>query len=56
MHTSLFPGQQTPSLPEADPRSDRFWRGGRESNFLAEAVIITRAVNSQWTIQSKRSP
>jgi hypothetical protein len=27
--------QQTPSLPDARPRSDRFRCGGRESNFLA---------------------
>ena len=26
---------QTPSLPDARPRSDRFRCGGRESNFLA---------------------
>lgn len=27
---------QTPSLPDARPRSDRFRLGGRESNFLAD--------------------
>jgi len=27
--------EQTPSLPDADPRSDRPRCGGRESNFLA---------------------
>ena len=27
--------EQTPSLPDARPRSDRFRCGGRESNFLA---------------------
>ncbi len=27
---------QTPSLPDADPRSDRFRCGGRGSNFLAD--------------------
>ncbi len=26
---------QTPSLPDADPRSYRFWCGGRESNCFA---------------------
>lgn len=30
---------QTPSLPDADPRSDRFWCGGHESNFLAVKKI-----------------
>ena len=27
--------EQTPSLSDAGPRSDRFQRGGREGNFLA---------------------
>ncbi len=27
---------QTPSLPDASPRSDRFRRSGRESKFLAD--------------------
>ena len=31
-----FLKKQIPSLPDARPRSDRFLRSGRESNFLAE--------------------
>jgi hypothetical protein len=31
---------QTPSLPDARPRSDRFRCGGRESNFLAARVSL----------------
>ena len=35
-HPSSTPlSPQTPSLPDADPRSDRFRCGGRESKFLA---------------------
>ena len=38
---------QTPSLPEARPRSDRFRCGGRESKFLAAAMAnAVRPVNS----------
>jgi cobyrinic acid a,c-diamide synthase len=32
---AILDEQQTPSLPDARPRSDRFRCGGRESNFLA---------------------
>jgi len=32
-------GFQTPSLPDARPRSDRFRCGGRESNFLAATAV-----------------
>jgi hypothetical protein len=31
---------QTPSLPDARPRSDRFRCGGRESNFLAVSQSV----------------
>jgi len=31
---------QTPSLPDARPRSDRFRCGGRESNFLAATGVL----------------
>jgi hypothetical protein len=31
---------QTPSLPDARPRSDRFRCGGRESNFLAAKAVL----------------
>ena len=32
---TVFIAIQTPSLPDARPRSDRFRCGGRESKFLA---------------------
>ncbi|MCX6979756.1 MAG: hypothetical protein NTV08_03270 [Verrucomicrobia bacterium] len=31
-------GDQTPSLPGADPRSDRFRHGGREKKFLQKSL------------------
>ncbi|MEN9574828.1 MAG: hypothetical protein RL514_2683 [Verrucomicrobiota bacterium] len=43
---------QTPSLPDADPRSDRFRCGGRESKFLAVAVKVDRFFSrSVWQIE-----
>ena len=42
-HPSSAPlSPQTPSLPAADPRSDRFRCAGRESKFLAEEKIAVR--------------
>jgi len=40
-------GANTPSFPDARPRSDRFRCGGRERNFLAAAVIYRRGGNAR---------
>ena len=39
---------QTPSLPDADPRSDRFRCGGRESKFLAGTMIVVGCLLIAW--------
>ena len=40
------PASQTPSLPDARPRSDRFRSGGRESKFLAAAALLMADCNA----------
>lgn len=39
---------QPPSLPEADPRSDRFRCGERESKFLAVTMIVVGCLLIVW--------
>ena len=45
--------EQTPSLPDADPRSDRPRCGGRESNFLAapQAKITQNSPNYKKRVE-----
>ena len=43
---------QTPSLPDARPRSDRFRCGGRESNFLAVVRPKTGGYNPGFDLWS----
>ncbi|MCX6982722.1 MAG: ERF family protein [Verrucomicrobia bacterium] len=43
LHALFAPrSPQTPSHPDASPRSDRFRCGGRESNFLAATIPVTK--------------
>jgi len=47
---------QTPIFPDADPRSDRFRCGGRESKFLAGTMIVVGCLLIAWnTAQAEES-
>ncbi len=39
--------RQTPSLPNARPRSDRLRCGGRESKFLAVSLTVSGAAGAK---------
>ena len=45
----MTPHLQTPSLPDAHPRSDRFRCAGRESKFLAFVVFAIAALATAWS-------